>query len=79
MSLYKYPSYLQQSGDQSFDNEHGPGTTTPHSALYRCMACGREIVSETGRPFPPQNHHQHPAGQGSIRWRMTVYPVGEPQ
>jgi hypothetical protein len=23
--------------------------------------------------LPPQNHHQHSAAQGHIRWRMIVY------
>jgi hypothetical protein len=73
MALYKYGSYLQQNTDKAFDVEHQPGTKPPHSGIYRCMGCGREIVAEEGRQFPPQNHHQHTGSQGAIRWRMIVY------
>lgn len=77
MALYKNPSYLQKSDHEAFDKTHNPGAVTPHSAIYRCVVCGREIVSETGKPLPPQNHHQHAASAGGIRWQMTVYPMSE--
>ena len=73
MALYKNGDYLKQSSDAAFDTDYKPGETTPHSGVYRCMGCGREIVSEGTKSFPPQNHHQHTASQGSIRWRMVVY------
>jgi hypothetical protein len=79
MALYKHGQYLTQSNDAAFDLEHKPGSTTPHSGIYRCMGCGREIVSEQGKPFPPQNHHQHSAAQGSIRWKMIAYADHNPK
>jgi len=73
MALYKYANYLGQSTDAAFDTLHNPGVATPHSGIYRCEGCGHEIVSEGGKQFPPQNHHQHTLAQGTIRWRLAVY------
>ena len=73
MALYKYSQFVSSSTDQAFDTIYSPGTSTPHSGIYRCEGCGREIASNSGNPFPPQNHHQHSANQGTIRWRMAVY------
>ncbi|SRR6266567_962852 len=51
-----------------------PGQTPPNSGIYRCMGCGREIVAEKDRSFPPQNHHQHKSpAQGHVRWRLIVF------
>ena len=72
MASYKNRSYLTESSDPAFDGLHNPGTATPHSGIYRCEGCGHEIVSETGKSFPPQNHHQHTGSQGTIRWRLIV-------
>jgi hypothetical protein len=79
MALYKYGAYLTESQDASFDSTHKPGATPPHSGIYRCMGCGREIVAEEGRQFPPQNHHQHSTQQGAVLWRMIVYADHRPK
>lgn len=79
MALYKYSNYLQQSQDAAFDGLHKPGATTPHSGIYHCTGCGREVVSEEAKPLPPQNHHQHSASQGAIVWRMIVYADHKPK
>jgi hypothetical protein len=79
MALYKNAVFLTQSAESHFDSVHQPGGVTPFSAIYRCMGCGREIVSEEAKPFPPQNHHQHTPAQGSIRWRMAVYADHKPK
>ena len=73
MALYKYSAVVQQSSDAAFDKIAGPGAATPHSGIYRCEGCGKEIAANEGNPLPPQNHHQHSSAQGSIRWRLTVY------
>jgi hypothetical protein len=73
MALYKYSQYLGQSNDGAFDVVHTPGTTTPHSGIYRCENCGDEVASNAGNPLPPQNHRQHNTNQGEIRWRLVVY------
>jgi hypothetical protein len=73
MALYKYSNYLSQSNDAAFDQICTPGTTTPHSGIYRCEGCADEIASNAGNPLPPQNHHQHGHNQGAIRWRLIAY------
>ena len=79
MSLYKYATYIKQTADAAFDSINHPGAPTPHSAIYRCEGCGREVVSEYPNPLPPQNHHQHTVNQGSIRWRMIVWADHNPK
>jgi len=73
VALYKYKQYLSNSDDGAFDALHSPGATTLHSGIYRCEGCGHEVVSEGGKPLPPQNHHQHSTAQGKILWRLAVY------
>ncbi len=48
-----------------------PGDIVPVSGIYRCEVCGKEITSNEGDPFPPQNHHQHP-GLSPISWQLIV-------
>jgi hypothetical protein len=79
MAIYKNGAYLTQSTDAGFDTDSKPGSSTPYSGIYRCMGCGREIVSEENKPFPPQNHHQHSGSQGAIRWRLIVYADHTPK
>ena len=59
MALYKNANYLTQTTDSAFDTLHKPGETTPHSGIFRCEGCEREIVSESWKPMPPQNYHTH--------------------
>lgn len=73
MALYKYGQYITKSEDASFDAIHKPGQAPPHSGIYRCLGCGREVVAEQNRQLPPQNHHQHTTEQGDVRWQMIVY------
>ena len=72
MAFYKYPNILQKSDDGAFDMIHNPGTSAPYSGVYRCEGCGGEAVVDQPRILPPQNHHQHQAAQGAIRWRLIV-------
>lgn len=72
MAQYKYANYLKHLDSDAFDVLHQPGAPTPYSGIYRCEACAREDVSSYGHPLPPQNHHQHSAGMGPIRWRLIV-------
>ncbi len=73
MAQYKYGAYLNQSDHQAYDTLHKPGETCLDSGIYRCEACGDEIASNKGNPFPPQNHHQHSSGLGTIRWKLIVF------
>lgn len=79
MPTYKYGQYLTTNNDAAFDQDNTPGAATPYSGIYRCMGCGRELASEHNKPLPPQNHHQHTAAQGSIRWRMIVFADHNPK
>lgn len=73
MALYKNENYLKKSTDGAFDHDYGPGTAAPHSGIYRCMGCAKEVASNHGEPLPPQNSDQHTSSQGPIRWRLIVY------
>lgn len=73
MALYQDQKFLTQTKDSEFDTIHKPGVATPFSGIYRCEGCGHEITSEEGNPLPPQNHPQHTAAQGLIRWRLVVF------
>lgn len=75
MAQYKYSTYIQKSEHAEFDQIYPPGANCPNSGIYRCEACGDEIASNKGNPLPPQNHHQHKPGVGSIRWRLIVFAV----
>ncbi|MFY9141575.1 hypothetical protein [Sulfuricurvum sp.] len=55
-----------------WQNTYSPGTKVPISGIYKCLGCGDEIASNKGDPFPPQNHHQHLAIQGHIKWKLIV-------
>ena len=79
MAIYKYSRHLDQSNDAVFDSNHNPGEKPPYSGIYRCDGCGREIVAEAGRIFPPQNHHEHRVDQGTIRWRLVVCADHKPK
>lgn len=78
MALYKYSTFLFQYDHAQFDTVYGPSETTAWSGIYRCENCGHEIVHTTGKPLPPQNHHQHNVSQGSIRWRLVVTDSAPP-
>lgn len=72
MASAKYQQLIAQESGPEFDAVHAPGAHTPFSGVYRCLGCGRTVVGETRRHLPPQNHHQHTAQQGTIRWQMLV-------
>lgn len=73
MISYKYEAYLTKLDADVFDKFFEPGAATVHSGIYRCEGCGRAVASVAGNPLPPQNHHQHDAAQGKIRWRLAVW------
>lgn len=74
MSWYINSSSLTESngtGDH-WRREYGPGANVPVSGIYKCGGCRKEITSNQGDPFPPQNHHQHTPAQGPVRWKLNV-------
>lgn len=74
MALYRYSTFLHLAADtvKEFDNLYAPGTRCSWSGIYRCHACGHEIVHTHDKPLPPQNHHVHKPGVGPIQWRLVV-------
>ena len=72
MAHYKYSHYLSNLSDPGFDPAYAPGTTAPHTGIYKCQGCGSEVVSVAGDPLPPSSHHQHSLTQGGIAWRLIV-------
>ncbi len=79
MALYKDGNMLGHSDSAEFEKEHKPGDSAPHSGIYRCKGCRKEVASNEGQPLPPQNHHQHTQSQGAICWQMVVYAVHDPK
>jgi hypothetical protein len=81
MPNYKDPSvFNQRINDGNFDTIHLPGQITPFSGIYKCVNCGFEVVSESGKPFPPQfscaNHsHRWPNQYGQVRWRLVAAAI----
>ncbi len=73
MAPYKYSTRLAKSEHGAFDEQNEPGTKTENAGIYRCVACGNKVCIAMGHTLPPQNHRQHAAGVGSIRWRLVVY------
>lgn len=72
MALYKYSNFISQNNDAAFDGVHEPGQEAPYPGIYRCPGCGKEIAIAGGHQLPPQNHHQHTASQGKVRWQLAV-------
>ncbi|TXI81145.1 MAG: hypothetical protein E6Q40_13980 [Cupriavidus sp.] len=72
MPYYNEAKYLHHETGVAYNTILGPGSETPNSGIYRCEGCGASAVSTKGNPLPPQNHHQHNATQGHVRWRLVV-------
>ncbi|CAK1942058.1 Protein L [Vibrio crassostreae] len=74
MSWYIDASKLTKaiSNKAHWQDSYTPGTEVPVSGIYRCVGCNKEITSNAGDPFPPQNHHQHTPRQGAVNWKLNV-------
>ena len=75
MALYKTANFLKHSTHANFDKTYSPGDPTPDPGIYKCIVCGDEIGIAKGHTLPPQNHHQHRPGLGSIKWQLIVCSV----
>lgn len=72
MAQYQDPEMIVLLDDPLFDKSFSPGAVTPHSGIYRCISCSREIAAAYPLPLPPADHHEHHAKQGPIAWRLIV-------
>lgn len=70
----KTEQYLQKvdSEREHWTASYTAGNTVPFSGIYKCLGCNKEITSNKGDPFPPQNKHQHTALQGKVSWKLIV-------
>ena len=80
MAIYKHSQFLSQSQSEEFDKIYTPGTSTPHSGIYRCESCAFEASSTEGHPLPPartcgEHDHRWQCGNGQVRWRLIAYAV----
>ncbi len=78
MAWYKYGNLLKESTGDAYDKVYSPGIAAPHAGIYRCAGCGREIGIASSHTLPPQNHHEHAASQGTIRWQLVCYADHRP-
>lgn len=72
MAGYYYSSdvvEIMKSKDWCFDT-FSPSDIVPFSGIYKCKNCGKEITSNKGDKFPPQNYSQHTCG--NISWELIV-------
>ena len=72
LAQYKYLFYLASSPNPRFDHNSAGGVSAPHAGIYRCQACGREVVADKGEKLPGQDHHKHQDARDPIRWRLAV-------
>lgn len=78
MSLFRRSNDIEVSVSPEFDREYEPGQTPVHSGIYRCRACGCEIVAKGSRPFLAESHPQPSPTHGQVRWRLAVAVQREP-
>lgn len=73
MAYFSEKAVLKKEGPLKYQIIRKSEEITPFSGIYKCVGCGREIVSAKSNPLPPQNDHQHDsASEGEIRWQLIV-------
>ena len=73
MAQYKHREFLMQVSYSAFDTRNAPATIASNPGIYRCPACGEEIVVAKGCRLPPADHHKHTDGQGKVEWQLLVF------
>ena len=64
---------IATSGVDAFSKRYSAGSEIVHSGIYKCTGCNKEITSNQGDKFPPQNHHQHGSNLSTIKWKIIVF------
>lgn len=72
MAKYKDPTSVARDNGAIFDVKYGPGAAVPHSGIYRCNGCRKEMACNLGDPLPSQDRHQHGLMQGPVEWQLVV-------
>jgi hypothetical protein len=75
MAYYRDANSLTQLRSEMFDIEYSPGQSVIHAGIYKCTGCAREIAAN--ETFPPQDHHEHRALEGDVRWKLLVWAQAE--
>ena len=76
LAVFKHAYLLVRSNDARFDRVRSAGVGAAKSGIYRCHACGTEVVAARGQLLPGGDHHKHPAGMDPIKWRLVVCVQG---
>ena len=73
MAQFKYRKYLDECSSGAFDTRHAPATVVQNPGIYRCCACGDEVVVGRRSRLPPHDHHRHAEGTDKIEWQLVVH------
>ncbi len=76
MAQYKYSDRLVQANSWAFDQDYKPGQPVTNAGIYRCRACGDEIVVDKGATIP-KSHHEHSL-LGPVVWQLLVFAQTHP-
>lgn len=79
MPWFKYGVFLQRCDRETYDEIHAPLTAAPHSGIYQCVACMREIVAAEGQTLESAERHYHPEKDSPTGWRLLVYADPNPK
>ncbi|WP_137132073.1 hypothetical protein [Rhizobium sp. FY34] len=77
MAKYKYLHHIIQSDVGAFDKEWLPGQIAVNAGIYRCKACGDELVLARGQAVPTA-HHQHSV-LGPVVWQLLIFAQEHPK
>jgi hypothetical protein len=76
MAQYKYSAHIVEASSRAFDQDCLPGQIVTNAGIYRCKACGDEIVVDKGDAIP-HRHHEHML-LGPVVWSLLVYAQKKP-
>lgn len=71
MATYENWRYVAQINHEAFREIYNPGDHAQHGGIYRCLACGHEILAAGSSTLPSQSHARHPA-EIPIKWQLLV-------
>jgi hypothetical protein len=78
VAFFKDKHFVEPSNSDVFKIDYRAGSGSPHAGIFCCVGCGRKIGMSVGQKLPPLDHRQRAADQGSVRWRLVVFPDVRP-